>query len=95
MNGTLRPLFPHGRRLVFATRGVGVRLTCACERTFTAEIRRSDGTVVRLGIFTGSDISFSPRRWDLRDAFEGAAHNAADQLWSTLVKRDLLPAVAA
>ncbi len=63
--------------------------------TFTAEIRRTDGSVERLGIFTGSDISFGPRVWDLRDAFEGAARNAADQLWSTLVKRDLLPAVAA
>jgi len=63
--------------------------------TFTAEIRRTDGSVERLGIFTGSSITFGPRIWDLRDAFEGAARNASDQLWSTLVKRDLLPAVAA
>lgn len=63
--------------------------------TFTAEIRQADGSVQRLGIFTGSDVSMGARIWDLRDAFEGAARNAADQLWSTLVKRDLLPAVVA
>jgi hypothetical protein len=63
--------------------------------TFTAEVRRADGSVVRLGIFSGTDSSMGGRRWDVRDAFEGAARNAADQLWSTLMKRDLLPAFAA
>ncbi len=62
--------------------------------TFTAEVRRPDGTTESLGIFTGSQITWGfGNRWDLRDAFEGAARNASDQLWTTLVKRDLLPAV--
>jgi hypothetical protein len=62
--------------------------------TFTAEVRHPDGTTVSLGLFTGSQITWGfGNRWDLRDAFEGAAKNASDQLWSTLVKRDLLTAM--
>lgn len=63
--------------------------------TFTAEIRGTDGSIERLGIFTGSEVSFGRTLWDLRDAYEGSARNAADQLWNTLVKRDLLPTVTA
>lgn len=64
--------------------------------TFTAEVRHTDGKTESLGIFTGSEISWARgSRWDLRDAFEGAAKNAADQLWGALVKRDLLPTTAA
>lgn len=63
--------------------------------TFTAEVRHTDGKTESLGLFTGSEISWARgNRWDLRDAFEGAAKNAADQLWGTLVKRDLIPDVA-
>lgn len=62
--------------------------------TFTAEVRRSDGSTQSLGLFTGSEIFWAMgNRWDLRDAFEASARNAADQLWGTLLKRDLLPAV--
>jgi hypothetical protein len=39
MDGTLRPLFPREGRLKTSTRDTLVRLTCPCERAFTARIR--------------------------------------------------------